>query len=341
MEKIKFGNTGLYISKVAMGGIPIMRLDMDEAVRVIREVISMGINLIDTANGYGDSEEKIGKAIKEYSREDIVLSSKSGARDKKTFTEHIDLSLKRLNTDYIDIYHLHNISTKKDLERVMSDDGAYRALNDAARKGKIRHHAFSSHNIDIAEEILNTKKFQVMQIPLNFIESEAESLIPIARELDIGFIAMKPMGGGLLDDALLAFKYLCQFDGVVPDPGIEKTVEMRQIVEIVENSYSLTVEDKKKINNLKKEMGSSWCHRCGYCQPCPQEIPISSVFETESMIKRINHEMIIDWCGSNIDKARECIECRDCVERCPYDLDIPKLLKDNIKLWEEYLNSFK
>jgi predicted aldo/keto reductase-like oxidoreductase len=152
---------------------------------------------------------------------------------------------------------------------------------------------------------------------------------------------MKPMGGGLLDDAVLAFKYLSQFENVVPDPGIEKTIEMQQIVEIVDNPGSLTDEDKNRIKDLKKEMGSSWCHRCGYCQPCPQGIPISGVLITKSMLKRIDHERAVIWCGTGIEKARECIECRECVERCPYDLDIPKLLKDNIKLWEEYLDGYK
>lgn len=341
MEKVRFGTTGLMVSKVAIGGIPIMRLDKRGAVRVVQDIIDMGINFIDTANAYGDSEEKIGEAIRKYNRKDIILSSKSGARDKKSFAEHIDLSLKRLVTNYIDIYHLHGISTKEGMERVMSDDGAYQALDDAVRNGKVRHTAFSSHNIDIAEAMLNTKRFKVIQIPLNFIDSEAESLLPLARKLDMGFIAMKPMGGGLLDDAVLAFKYLSQFDNVVPDPGIENTGEMRQIAEIVKDPGPLTAEDKKRIGELKKEMGSSWCHRCGYCQPCPQEIPISTVLITKSMLKRLDHERAVTWCGSGIEKARECTECRDCVERCPYDLDIPELLKDNITLWEEYINRRK
>jgi predicted aldo/keto reductase-like oxidoreductase len=329
------------VSKVAMGGIPIMRLDKIGAVKVVRDVINMGINFIDTANAYGDSEEKIGEAIRNYNREDIVLSSKSGARDKNTFAEHLDLSLKRLGTDYIDIYHLHGVSNEENLEKVMADDGAYQALDDAVRKGKVRHHAFSSHNIDIADKMLNTRRFQVTQIPLNFIDSEAESLLPLAKKLDIGFIAMKPLGGGLLDDAVLAFKYLSQFDNVVPDPGIEKTGEMQQIVKILENPGILTDKDNKRIEALKKEMGSSWCHRCDYCQPCPQDIPISNVLLTKSMLKRLDHERAVIWCGSGIEKARECIECRDCVERCPYDLDIPELLIDNIKIWEEYLDSRK
>ena len=189
MQKTTFGNTGLRVSKVAMGGIPIMRLDKSSAVKVIRDVLDMGINFIDTANAYADSEEKIGEAIAKYRREDIVLSSKSAARDKKTFMEHIDLSLKRLNTDYIDIYHLHGVSDEENFKRVMSTGGAFHGLEYAVSRGKVRHYAFSSHNIVIAEKILKTKKFGVTQIPLNFIDTEAETLVPLAQRLNIGFIA--------------------------------------------------------------------------------------------------------------------------------------------------------
>lgn len=337
MKRIKFGNTGLPVSEVAMGGIPIMRLDTTDAVKVIRDVIDMGVNFIDTANAYGDSEEKIGEALKKYRREDIILSSKSGARDKKTFSEHVNLSLKRLNTDYIDIYHLHDISTEEDFDKVMASGGAFHGLEDAIAKGRVRHYAFSSHSIEVAERILNTKKFQVAQIPLNFIDTEAEKLIPLVKKLNTGFIAMKPMGGGLLDEAVLAFKYLAKFDGIVPDPGIEKTEEMSQIIKIVDGREPLTGNEKDRIESIRKEMGDSWCHRCGYCQPCPRGIHISGVLITRSMLKRFDYNGVMRFNEKNIRKARECTECRECVERCPYDLDIPELLKDNIELWEQYM----
>ena len=319
-----------------MGGIPIMRLDKREAVEVVRAVIDMGVNLIDTANAYGDSEEKIGEAIRKYDRKDLVLSSKSGARDRKTFLEHVDLSLERLGTDYIDIYHLHGISTVEDLDRVMAAGGAYQGLGEAIGRGKVRHYAFSSHSTDIAERMMKTKKFEVAQIPLNFVDTEAERLLPLVDELDMGFIAMKPMGGGLLDDAALAFKYLSQFRGIIPDPGIEKIKEMQEIVAVTDNPGKLTQDDNDRIEEIRREMGDSWCHRCGYCEPCPQGIHIHGVLVTKSMIKRLDYEGAVRFCEENIRRAMDCTECRECVERCPYDLDIPRLLKDNIRLWEQY-----
>ena len=337
MERKRFGNTDLKVSKIAMGGIPIMRLNKENAVKVIRDVINMGVNFVDTANGYGDSEKKIGEAIKVFRRHDLVLSSKSAARDKKTFLSHIDLSLKRLGTDFIDIYHLHNISNKEDFDKVMGPKGAYEGLEKAVSNGKIRYYAFSSHNAETAQKMMNTKRFQVTQIPLNFIDTEPEEkLIPLARKLNMGFIAMKPMGGGMLEDADLAFRYLAQFEEIVPDPGIEKIEEMEEIINIVKNPRPFTDKEKQKIKRIKKEFGNSWCHRCDYCQPCPEGISISSVLLTQSDIKRVDYDSVVNWHEKVIEKASDCTECRECIEKCPYDLDIPILLKKNIKIWEKF-----
>jgi predicted aldo/keto reductase-like oxidoreductase len=342
LERKRFGNTDLKISKIAMGGIPIMRLNKEDAVKLIRDIINMGINFIDTANGYGDSEEKIGEAIKIFKRNNLVLASKSAARDKKTILSHIDFSLKRLGTDYIDIYQLHGVSDKENFEKVMSSKGAYEGLEDAVSNGKIRYYAFSSHNPKIAEKMMNTEKFQVAQFPLNFIDTEPEKkLIPLARELNIGFIAMKPMGGGLLEDADLAFRYLAQFEEIIPDPGIEKIEEMEQIINIVKNPRPLMEKEKQKIKRIKKEFGSSWCHRCGYCEPCPEGIPISSVLITQSAIKRVDYDSVVNWWEKVIEKACDCTECRECIEKCPYDLDIPALLKENIEIWEKFRKEHK
>lgn len=339
MEKIRLGNTDLKVSKIAMGGIPIIRPTKEKALRIIRKVINMGINFIDTARDYADSEEKIGEAIKIFSRQDLVLSSKSTARDKKTFLENVDISLRTLNTDYIDIYHLHAVSTEEDFEKVMSPGGAYDGLVEAILKGKIRYYAFSSHNPGIAEKMLCTEKFQVAQIPLNFIDTEPEKkLIPLAHELNIGFLAMKPLGGGMLEDINLAFLYLSQFKEIIPVIGIEKSEEMEEIINIFKNLNPITEKEIQKIKRIKEMLGDNWCHRCGYCQPCPEGVPITSVLITKSILKRTNYNGAISIYSLKqaIEKARDCIECKKCVEKCPYNLNIPALLKENIKVWENY-----
>jgi predicted aldo/keto reductase-like oxidoreductase len=323
------------VSKIAFGGIPIMRLTKTDAAHLVRESINMGINFIDTAHGYTDSEEKIGDAIKGIKRENIVIASKSPADDKPAFLEHLDLSLKRLGTDYIDIYQFHGISSESKRNAVFSPNGAMEGMEEAVKAGKIRFPAFSSHNIPIAVELMKTGKFAAVQLPFNYIDdAAADEAIPLAAKLDMGFIAMKPMGGGLLDDAGLSFRYLLSYDSIVPDPGIEKIEEIREIVSIVEKNETFTAEDKVRIENQRKEFGPSWCHRCDYCQPCPQGIQISLALCVKSMFKRMTHDRARSFVGPAIEKARTCLECRECTSRCPYHLDIPSLLKEQITLFD-------
>jgi len=339
MEKIKFGKTGFLVTRVAMGGIPIMRLERKDAARVVRKVIDWGVNFIDTANGYGDSEEKIGEAIQGMNRESLVIASKSGVKDKKTFLEHVDLSLRRLRVDYIDIYHLHGVNSEEKMSEVMGSGGAYEGLEEAVKLGKVRHYAFSSHQAETAKKLMLTQRFEVAQIPFNFVNTEPEEeLIPLARRLNMGFIAMKPLAGGALENAVLAFRYLSQFPSVVPDPGIERVEEMEEILTVMKNVRPLTLEEKDAIERTRKELGKVFCRRCGYCQPCPQEIPIALVLSIESAVKRAPLKDVIRWgFGKAMEKARSCTECEECLERCPYDLPVPSLIKEKLAFWDEIL----
>ncbi|MDR2434352.1 MAG: aldo/keto reductase [Treponema sp.] len=335
MQKIRFGKTELMVSKVALGGIPIMRISKTDAAELVRGTIGMGINFIDTAHVYSDSEEKIGEGIKGMRRDDLVIASKSPADDKKTFNEHLDLSLKRLGVDYIDIYQLHNIGSEQRRDAVFAPGGAYEGLTEAVKAGKVRFPAFSSHSLPISLELVKCGRFDAVQFPFNYIDNAAEAeLIPLAKKLDIGFIAMKPLGGGLLDNAGLSFRYLLQFNSIIPDPGVEKIGEIREIADIVTKNPALTENDKREIEKLRAEFGPSWCHRCDYCQPCPQGIAISSVLGARSMMRRFSPERFRSMIGPAMEKAKTCRTCGVCVSRCPYHLEIPRLLKENLSNWD-------
>jgi predicted aldo/keto reductase-like oxidoreductase len=335
MEKVRFGKTELMVSRVALGGIPIMRVEKSYAATLVREAISLGINFIDTAHVYMDSEEKIGEGIKGVRRDELILASKSPADTKAQFNEHLDLSLKRLGTDYIDIYQLHNVGSVARRDAVFAPGGAVEGLLEAVKAGKVRFPAFSSHSLPIVLELMNSGKFDVVQFPFNYIDNAAEKeAIPLAKKLDMGFIAMKPMGGGLLDDAGLSFRYLLQFGGIVPDPGIEKIEEIREIAAAVKKNEPLTAADKQEIEKQRAEFGPSWCHRCDYCQPCPQGIGISTVLGVKSNLKRFSPERSRLMIGPAVEKARTCLECGDCMTRCPYHLKIPALLKERVAYWD-------
>jgi len=334
MEKTRFGKTNLMVSKVAFGGIPIMRVPKDEAVRLVRETINLGINFIDTAHGYADSEEKIGDAIKGIKREELIIATKSPADDKKTFNEHLDLSLKRLGTDYIDIMQLHNIGSTVKRDACFAQGGAYEGLMEAVKAGKVRFPGFSTHSLELCIEIMKSGKFDVVQFPFNFIDDDAaKEAIPLAKKLDLGFLAMKPLGGGRLDNAGLAFRYLLQFDSIVADPGIEKIDEIREIAGIVEKNLPLNEQDKDEIKKLRGEFEATWCHRCDYCQPCPQGIDISWVLSTESCRKRFTLERFKQMLGPSIERAKTCLECGQCEVRCPYHLEVPALIKEKIAFY--------
>jgi predicted aldo/keto reductase-like oxidoreductase len=209
-------------------------------------------------------------------------------------------------------------------------------MEEAIKAGKIRFPAFSSHNIPIAIELMKSGRFDAVQLPFNCINHEAkDTAIPLAKELDMGFIAMKPMGGGLLDNAELSFRYLLQFDHIIPDPGIERIEEIREIAAIVERNPSLTDKDQREIEKLRMEFGSSWCHRCDYCLPCPQDIRISGVITARSNLKRFSRDKAKALFESAVEKGRTCIQCGECVKRCPYHLEIPSLIKESIDYWDK------
>ena len=339
MEKVRFGKTELMASKVAFGGIPIMRVSKGTAIKLIRETVDLGINFIDTAHGYADSEEKIGASLKEMKREELIIATKSPASDKKTFNEHLDLSLKRLSTDYIDIMQLHNIGSIEKREACFAPGGAYDGLQEAVKTGKVRFPGFSTHSLELCIEIMKSGKFVSVQFPFNFIDdAAAKQAIPLAKELDIGFIAMKPMGGGRLDNAGLAFRYLMQFDNIIPDPGIEKIEEIREIAQLIKDKPSFAAEDREAIEKLRVEFGVTWCHRCDYCQPCTQGIDISWVLSTVSCEKRFTLERFKQMLGPSIEKAKTCIECGQCVVRCPYHLEVPSLIMENIALYNRIVS---
>lgn len=137
MQYVTLGKTGLCVSRVGFGGIPIQRIEKDEAPALIEALVENGINYIDTARGYTVSEEWIGAAI-EGRRGQFILATKSMARDRAGMAKDIETSLHNLRTDHIDLYQVHNPSMDQ-LDAVLAPGGALEALMEAKAAGKIRH----------------------------------------------------------------------------------------------------------------------------------------------------------------------------------------------------------
>ncbi len=325
------------VSEVGFGGIPIINIGMEDAVSLLRHCFELGITLFDTANMYGDSEKKMGAAF-ESVRDRVVLASKTLERDAEGAASHLDLSLENLKTGRLDVYQLHQVANRKTLDEVMAPGGAYEALEKAKSDGKIRFIGLSSHNTQIAIEACRTGRFDTVQIPFNFIEKDAlESLFPVAAEMDMGIIGMKPLAGGVLDRADLCFGFLQQYPMVVPIPGMKARDEADEIAGLYASPQGLTAERQEKIEEIRSELGTKFCRRCEYCMPCQQEIHIPTALGMQAFVKRLPPLATIALNDENMKKADTCIECGECAEKCPYELPIPDLIKENLSLYREYV----
>jgi predicted aldo/keto reductase-like oxidoreductase len=337
MEKIALGKTGMMVTRLGFGGIPIQRLSEAAAVKVVRRCLDLGINFLDTANGYTTSEERIGKAVRGR-RKDVFIATKTFPGTPEMIQNNLDLSLKRLATDYIDLYQFHGVNNMDTVDRILDpENGLMKVFEKAKKAGKIRHIGITSHQIDIARALMKTGRFETLMFPFNFITSEPEiELLPLCRQQGMGFIVMKPLAGGMLDDAAIAFKYLLQFKDVVAIPGIEKVHEIEEIARIYETLPRLTPADRRKMQRMRDELGTRFCRRCDYCQPCQQGIPISMVMTFPTFVKRLPPDWYLrGFVTEGMAKAADCIECGECEERCPYGLPIREMLKEHYDLYEQ------
>lgn len=320
---IRLGKSGLQVTRIGFGGIPIQRLSEEQTIRVLHHAIDGGVNWIDTANGYGTSEERIGKAIKKYSRSNVLVFTKSTGRDPKTLREQIELSFRRLQAEYIDLYQFHNVPNPE-MWRTMEENGTFDVMREYRDKGMIRHIGASSHTREAALAVIEHPEIEVLQYPFNFIvEEEGLEIVEACRNKDIGFIAMKPFGGGALQDAPSCIRFLLGVPDVVTDPGFEHIEEVDEVLSLWKEGAPLSKENKCKIEQLRQELGTRFCRRCSYCSPCPHGVQIVSLMTMETLVKRFPVDRLSeDWITGAGKSVENCTECEECEEKCPYKLPI-------------------
>ena len=337
LDEAILGRTGLKVKKLGFGGIPIQRISEKETIEVIRRCYELGINYFDTARSYTVSEERVGKALEDI-RDDVFIATKSNKRTKDGVLEELEISLKKLRTDYIDVYQLHNVSSNDDWEKVTSPNGALEALYEARDKGKIEHLGVTSHNPAVLTKIVKENLFETIQIPFNYLSTMAEEeLLPSSQKMNIGTIIMKPFGGGTFSNPNVALKFILKNKNVdVVIPGVSNISEVEENVAISAPPYDLNTEELAIIEKDKKELGNQFCRACEYCQPCPQEIAISMVLRAETFLKRLKGTASIkDLFRDVVDEVSTCTECGECESRCPYHLPIIKMLPVKVKLIEK------
>ncbi|MGM0380095.1 MAG: aldo/keto reductase, partial [Bacillota bacterium] len=322
------GSTNLKVSNVGLGGIPLQRLDEKEAIDIVKYSFEKGINFIDTARGYSVSEKYIGKAIK-GNRDKLILATKSPARDYKGMKKALNESLKNLQTDFIDLYQFHFVRYKKDLDKIMSENGAYKALVEAKEAGKIGHIGITGHSADLMLEAINLEKFETIQFPFNIVENQGIDLFKRAKELNMGTIVMKPIAGGAIKKGELSLKYILNKEFIdVAIPGMDTKDIIDKNIKVGKKLNELSKEEINKIEKISKSLGKNFCRRCGYCLPCPEGIDIPTQFIFEAYLNRYE---IPDWANKRYQnqsvKADACIECGKCEQKCPYNLPIIEMLK--------------
>lgn len=335
MKYLELGNTGLRVSRMGFGGIPIQQSSQEDVTRLIAHLHKNGINFIDSARGYTISEERIGVALQGI-REDFILATKSMARSFEEMERDIQTSLKNFQTDVIDLYQIHNPSMA-DLEKVCGPDGALEALLLAKEQGHVRHLGLTAHSLEVFEHALTLDWVETIMFPYNIVETQAEELIQRCKEKKIGFICMKPLAGGAIEDATIALRFISQNAGVsVLIPGVYKEEEANQNQKAIEDESSLTQKEEEQIAKIRQELGTNFCRRCNYCQPCPQKINISGCFLFEGYLSRYGLEQwAIDRYQAMPVKASACVKCGLCESRCPYQLPIRNMLENCVQKFGE------
>ncbi len=327
MEYRILGKTGLQISRLGLGGIPIQKIDAEGTKPLVRKLQQAGVNYIDTARGYTVSEEYLGVAL-EGIREHFVLATKSMARTKEAMEKDVAISLEKLRTDYIDLYQVHNPNAK-DLEQVMAPGGALEALFEAKAQGKIGHIGITLHSVDLFRQAVELDWVETIMFPYNIVETQGEKLIAKCAEKNIGFICMKPLAGGAIEDADTALRFVASNPNVtVVIPGMAEEAQIAQNIAAVADTEPLTAEEQAKAQKIRAELGTNFCRRCNYCAPCSVGISIPAMFLFEGYYSRYDlKEWALGRYATLDKKASDCIGCGVCEDRCPYNLPIREMLK--------------
>ncbi|HHY99869.1 MAG TPA: aldo/keto reductase [Tissierellia bacterium] len=337
MKKRLLGNTGMEVSVVGFGGIPIQHVSENEAVNLILECKKQGINFIDTARAYTNSEKQIGMGLKEAGRENFYIATKAMSYDYDSMKSSIEQSLNELQVEYIDLYQVHNVSSRQQLDSIFLENGALKALVEAKEQGLIKHIGITGHIREILIEAIDNNEFETVQFPFNPVEPQGTELLMKALDKGMGTIAMKPMAGGAIDNARLSLKYVINSGLItVAIPGMDTIEQIIENARLGIDFEPLTKEEEDILNKEVEALGTEFCRRCGYCKPCPEGIDIPNVFVYESYVTRYNMPEYAKLKYDALEvKADQCVRCRKCEKKCPYKLPIVEKMKRAAKTFKE------
>ena len=332
MDRVTLGKTGITVCRNGFGALPIQRIGKEDAAYLVRKAYENGVNFFDTARVYTDSEEKLGYATSSF-RDKIYIATKTAAKNGEDLKKDLETSLSLLNTDYIDIYQFHNPPF---CPKPGDGTGLYEAMLEAKKEGKIRHIGIINHRLGVAKEAIESGLYETLQFPFSYISGEKEmELLAMCREKDMGFIAMKGLAGGLLNNSRVCYAFMSQFDNVLPIWGVQRERELDEWLSYNDNPPVMDEEVKSIIEKDRKELSGDFCRGCGYCMPCPMGIQISECARMIQMIRRSPSQgQLGAEAQAMIANIHNCVKCGKCMDKCPYSLPIPTLLEKNLEDYE-------
>lgn len=328
---MRLGRTGIPAGRSGFGALPVQRVPLADAVRLLRNAYEGGFNFFDTARVYTDSEEKLGAALSDV-RSYIFIATKSPATNRKDLLRDIDISLRKLKTDHVDILQLHNPAALPDPD---DPESSYQGLLEAQRQGKTRFIGVTNHRLDNALTAAKSGLYDTVQFPLSSLSSERDlELCAVCREHDVGLIGMKGLSGGLITNAASTFAFLRQYDNVLPIWGIQRQSELDEFLAMEANPPALDGSLRAVIERDRKELSGDFCRGCGYCLPCPAGIEIPTAARMSLLLRRSPYgHFIQDDFAAQMEKIEGCLHCGHCKAHCPYHLDTPALLR---RMLEDY-----
>ncbi|MCQ2537914.1 MAG: aldo/keto reductase [Lachnospiraceae bacterium] len=339
MKNITLGSTGIVIPQNGFGVLPLQRVEMSEAVRILRRAYEGGMTFFDTAHAYTDSEEKVGNALSDV-RKNIFIATKTDAKNVEGVKEQLANSLKMLKTDYIDIYQFHCVGQ---CYKPGDGTGMYEYMMEQKEKGIIKHIGITTHKVGIAEEIIESGLYETLQYPLSYLSTERElELVRKCKEHNMGFIGMKGLAGGLLTNAEACFAFMSQFDNVIPIWGVQRMSELEDWLKFMDEPVEMNEEIRAFIEDDKSKLGGDFCRGCGYCAPCTADIVVNACARMSLMIRRApSAGWLSEKWQAEMKKIENCVECGVCMTRCPYELQIPALLRKNYEDYFDIINNGK
>ena len=335
MDMVTLGKTGITVPKNGFGALPVQRVGMEDAVKLLRGAYEGGFRFFDTARAYSDSEEKLGEALADV-RKEIYLATKTMAKDGEGFKRDLETSLKLLKTDYLDIYQFHNPAF---CPKPGDGTGLYEAMAEAKEQGMVRHIGITNHRIGVAKEAIESLLYETLQFPFCYLATEKDlEVVEMCRKADMGFIAMKALSGGLITNSAAAYAYLAQFEGVLPIWGVQRQSELEEFLRYMDEPPAMTEELQAVIDGDRKQLSGNFCRGCGYCMPCPVGIEINTCARMSLLIRRSPSEkQLTEKAQAMMKKIENCLHCGACAKKCPYGLDTPRLLEENYKDYQEIL----